>query len=94
MEKLSKEQRKLLKKTKTTKSTAKLLPAGISVEQIKEMDREALMEACAHVAADEREESEVISASPIAVGYDIRLARERLAFEMRQFQAEERGLGK
>jgi hypothetical protein len=47
MEKLSREQRELVKKMKMTTLAAKLVRAGMSEEQIETMDREALMEAWA-----------------------------------------------
>ena len=92
MEKLSKEQRDLVKKMKMTTLAAKLGRAGMSEEQIEVMDREALMEAWAHVVADGRGDSGTVTVSPAAVGYDVGLERERLAFEMSKFEEEEKRL--
>jgi TPP-dependent pyruvate/acetoin dehydrogenase alpha subunit len=90
MEKVSKKQKELVKKMKTTTLAAKLVRVGMSEEQIEGMDREALMEAWTHNVAEGREESTVVTVSPVAARYDVGLEMERLAFELRKFEAEEK----
>lgn len=92
MEKLSHEQREGIKKMSSAVLAVKLARSGLSDEQLESMDRAALLEAWTKVVSEGREGTKVESVARAkgAVGYDAELERERLSFEIRKFEAEER----
>jgi hypothetical protein len=66
----------------------KLLKAGLE-EAIAEMSREQLANAWAELVAAGREQSKkALAAAGKALGYDVDLERQRLAFEMKKFERE------
>jgi hypothetical protein len=67
----------------------KLLKAGLEEEAIAEMSREQLVNGWAELVAAGREQpKEAFAAAGKAIGYDVVLERQRLAFEMKKFERE------
>ena len=87
MEKLSKPQRELISKMGQTRLVTKLRDAGYSEEDLDVMDRPAMLNAWAECVAAGQDKPKIAVQT---VGYDVELEREKLAFEMRRFEAQEK----
>jgi hypothetical protein len=91
MEKLEPSVRDTIKKMSKERLVVKLLKAGLEEEAIAEMSREQLVNAWAELVAAGREqpkEALAAAAAGKALGYDVDLERQRLAFEMKKFERE------
>jgi hypothetical protein len=91
MEKLEPSVRDTIKKMSKERLVMKLLKAGLEEEAIAEMSREQLVNAWAERVAtgrDQPKEAFVAAAAGKALGYDVDLERQRLAFEMKKFESE------
>jgi hypothetical protein len=90
MEKLEPSVRDIIKKMSKERLVVKLLKAGLE-EAIAEMSREHLVSAWTELVAAGREQPKEASAAARAgkaIGYDVDLERQRLAFEMKKFERE------
>jgi hypothetical protein len=87
MEKLSKPQRELISKMGQTRLVTKLRDAGYSEEDLDVMDRPAMLNARAECVAAGQDKPKIAVQT---VGYDVELEREKLAFEMRRFEAQDK----
>jgi hypothetical protein len=91
MEKLEPSVRDTIKKMSKERLVMKLLKAGLEEEAIAEMSREQLVNAWAELVAtgrDQPKEAFAAAAAGKALGYDVDLERQRLAFEMKKFESE------
>ena len=91
MEKLTEKQREAIKKSSTVSLVAKLIKIGKTEEELSVLDRDALMHAWAQVVVEGKDKppAAVMGAEvKHAVGYDVELERERLAFEKLKFDKE------
>ena len=90
MDELSQSQVESIKKLSTSRLITKLSRVGYSEEDIEKMDREMMLETWAQCVAQglDRPPGEV--AKQTAVGYDVELERQKLEFEIRKFDAEQR----
>jgi hypothetical protein len=91
MEKLEPSVRDTIKKMSKERLVVKLLKAGLEEEAIVEMSREQLVNAWAElVAADREQPKEALAAAAAgkALGYDVDLERQRLAFKIKKFERE------
>ena len=89
MEKLEPSVRDTIKKMSKERLVVKLLKVGLEEEAIVEMSREQLVNAWAELVAAGREQpKEALAAAGKALGYDVNLERQRLAFEMKKFERE------
>jgi hypothetical protein len=83
--------RDTIKKMSKERLVVKLLKAGLEKEVIVEMSRDQLVNAWAELVAAGREqpkEALAAEAAGKALGYDVDLERQRLAFEMKKFERE------
>jgi len=87
MEKLSKSQKELVSKMGQTRLVTKLRDVGYSEEDLDAMDRPAMLNAWAECVAAGQDKPKIAVQT---VGYDVELEREKLAFEMRRFEANEK----
>jgi hypothetical protein len=90
MEKLESSVRDTIKKMSKERLVKKLLKAGLEEEEaIAEMSREQLVNAWAELVATGCDQpKEALAAAGKALGYDVDLERQRLAFEMKKFERE------
>ena len=88
MERLTKTQVEAIKKLNMARLITKLAQVGYSEEELDTMDREALMGAWATCVADGKDKPAAPSAPTI--GYGVELERQKLEFEMRKFESEQK----
>lgn len=87
MEKLSKAQKELVSKMGQTRLVTKLTEAGYTEDVLDSMDRTAMLNAWAECVASGQDKPKAPSYS---LGYDVDLERQKLAFEIRRFEAQEK----
>lgn len=87
MEKLTKQQKELVSKMGQTRLVTKLRDVGYSEEDLDSMDRPAMLNAWAECVAAGQDKPKIAVQT---LGYDVELEREKLAFEMRRFEAQEK----
>jgi hypothetical protein len=91
MEKLEPSVRDTIKKMSKERLVMNLLKAGLEEEAIADTSREQLVNAWAELVTTGREQPKEALAAAAAVkalGYDVDLERQRLAFEMKKFERE------
>jgi len=88
MERLTSSQQESISKMGTARLVVKLVKAGFSEAELEKMDRPALMAAWAECVASGKEAPVPVPSQTF--GYDAELERQKLAFEMRRFEAQQR----
>jgi hypothetical protein len=87
MDKLEKAKQAEIKKMSDTRLISKLTKAGVPMEEIEQLDRNALLNSWAEIVVAGRE-AEVRAMAPSKAGYDPELEREKLQFQMKQWDDE------
>jgi len=86
MEKLSKTQKEAIQKMGQSRLIVKLRGVGISEEEVDAMDRAEMLEAWAECVATGKDKPAVAP----TLAYDVELERQKLDFEIRRFESQER----
>ena len=83
MEKLNKTQQTAIQKMSDLKLIAKLLEAGVEEQVVTQMDRNALMNACADMVTMGKDKGAVVTSAQTTtmIGYNPEVEKQRLAFE-------------
>jgi hypothetical protein len=83
-------QRESISKMSSDRLRMKLANADLDEQQVAAMSREQLLDAWTEVVAERKNRPPLAAAAHVpAVGYDMKLERRRLEFEIRKFEQEE-----
>ena len=89
MDKLEKSKQTDIRKMSDVRLTSKLTQAGYSIEMVETMDRPTMLDKWAEIVIAGRDVvANPSGATAVASGYDTELEREKLAFQMRQWEDE------
>jgi hypothetical protein len=90
MDQLSQKEQEKIRKMSDTRLVTSLTRAGIDPDEIEAMERTALIDRWAKLVAEGHGQGSAAGATvgKTATGYDVKLERERLAFEKQKWEAE------
>jgi hypothetical protein len=90
MDQLSQKEQEKIRKMSDTRLVTSLTRAGIDPDEIEAMERTALVDRWAKLVAEGHGQGSAAGATvgKTATGYDVKLERERLAFEKQKWEAE------